>query len=63
MYKVKKEHVGKVQVDVDNRTIVLDENTPQDDLEILAADVNAGVFIEKIKAASVASVALNEAKI
>jgi hypothetical protein len=64
MYAVKKEYVGKLTATVDGRTIELDENTPQEDLKLLAADVNAGGFIEELKASKpvTAAAALNDAK-
>jgi hypothetical protein len=64
MYKVKKEYVGQVSVTIDGRLIPLDEATAQEDLETLAADVNAGGFIEELKASKpvAAAAALNDAK-
>jgi hypothetical protein len=64
MYKVKEEHKGKVTVSVEGRQILLDEQTPQEDLKLLAEDENAGFFIEAVKAPKpvAASAALNDAK-
>jgi len=50
MLRVKKEHVGKVNVTVvGHGTIELNENTPQEDLELLSKDETAKVFIEEVK--------------
>lgn len=55
MLKVKKEHVGKVTITVNGRTIELNEDTLQDDLETLAKDENAIHFIEEVESEEVAS--------
>jgi hypothetical protein len=49
MHKVKKEFVGKVSVSIGTETIVLNEDTDQETLEILASDENAKCYIEKSK--------------